>query len=168
MATRKEITQTIIGANSQSRRMKLCPQCKLLLTNAVLRCDCGYSFPDDRPVVPALPEPAPHSPQHSAGLAVPTTPRQTEFLDMTWERVLAMWWSLAWRGTVFGMLLSLFLGFCGGFLVGFAGHPELGPAVGLILSWLGSMPLSVVLLRIVLSKKFPEFSVRLVRNTSLG
>jgi len=96
--------------------------------------------------------------------ALSTAAGSVEYLDVTLERVLVIWWSLVWRTLVFGIVVGAVLGFCGGFLVGFAGHPELGTAVGLILGWLGSIPLSIVLLRIVLMKKYPEFSIRIIRN----
>src|ERR1035438_746111 len=134
--------------------MKACPRCNTKCLNSAVNCECGYSFHDDPP------EPSGNVSVHRE-VAPPVNPA---YLEITWDRVLVLWWGLVWRGTIFGVAVGAVLGFCGGFLVGFAGHPELGAAVGMLLGWLGSIPLSIVILRIVLWKKFSEFSVRLVRN----
>ena len=123
--------------------------------NSAERCECGYSFVDE-------------SPAPIGGTAIPqaaTVSPAPSYLEITWDRVLVLWWGLVWRTTVFGVAVGAALGFCGGFLVGLAGHPELGVAVGMLLSWLASIPLSIVILRIVLRRRFAEFSVRLVGNT---
>ena len=98
-----------------------------------------------------------------------TTPSQTlpstpQYLEVNWDRVLTIWWEYAWRCVVFSVLIGLFLGFCGGMIVGVAGYPELGGAVGALLGWLGSIGVSIVVLRTILQKKFSQFSIKLVRE----
>ena len=94
----------------------------------------------------------------------PVNVQPPEYLEVTWERTLSIWWSYAWRCVLFSMLLGAFLGFCGGFIVGIAGRPDLGAAVGALLGWLGGIVMSFVVLRIVLRKSFTEFSIRLVKR----
>lgn len=67
-----------------------------------------------------------------------------------------------WRLVLFGMVLGAFLGFSGGFIVGLYGHPELAPAVGALLGWLGSIVMSIVVMRIILQKRFPNFTIQLI------
>lgn len=85
------------------------------------------------------------------------------FLEVTFERTITVWWSFIWRTAVFSMLLGAFLGLSGGIVVGIAGHGELGGAVGALLGWLGSIPVSIAVLRIVLRKQFNGFTIKLVR-----
>jgi len=115
---------------------------------------CGEEYPDR----------AASCSIHGQSLITIIPPLQPKYLDITWDRVLTIWWALVWCSTVFGMALGASLGFTGGFLVGFAVHPELGGVVGILLGWLGGIPLSIVILRLVLRKKFGDFSIRLIEN----
>jgi hypothetical protein len=92
------------------------------------------------------------------------TAQAPEHLEVTWERTLSIWWSYVWRCALCSLLLGAFLGLCGGCVVGIAGRPDLGGVVGALLGWLGSIVMSIVVLRIVLRKTFPEFTIRLVRR----
>jgi hypothetical protein len=71
---------------------------------------------------------------------------------MTLEQVLPIWWSLVWRCVVFSMVVGAVLGFCGGFILGMNGHPELAAPVGALLGWLGSIPVSIWSLKAALEK----------------
>ena len=88
--------------------------------------------------------------------------------EVTWERVLPVWWAFMWRGSLYGMLLGFFLGFCGGLIVGFAGRPDLGAPVGALLGWLGTIPVTLVVMSIVLKKRFGTFSIKLVPHGGAG
>jgi len=80
----------------------------------------------------------------------------------SWDRIIQIWWSIVWRQAVFGLVAGAALGFIGGFLAGVAGRADLATLVGLIFAWLGSIPLSVVVLRIALKKKYEDFSLKIV------
>ncbi len=90
----------------------------------------------------------------------------SDSLEVNLERVLSIWWSFVWRCAVFTGLAGAVLGLGGGMVVGAAGHPELGGAVGALLGWLAGIPVSIAVLRIVLRKRYSGFSVKLVRTTS--
>lgn len=83
-------------------------------------------------------------------------------LDVTLERTLIVWWSFMWRVVVWSMVLGVALGFAGGVVVGMVGKPELGAAVGALLGWLGSIPVTIVVLRVVLRKHYGDFTIQLV------
>jgi len=90
----------------------------------------------------------------------------SDYLEITLERVLSIWWSFAWRCAVFAALTGAVLGFMGGFVVGLAGHPELGGAVGALLGWLAGIPVSIAVLGVVLRKRYSGFSIKLIRSTN--
>ena len=70
---------------------------------------------------------------------------------------------MVWRAVLVSMLVGAFLGFIGGFIVVAAGWPELVGAVGALLGWLGSIPVSIWALKAALSKKHGGYSVALVK-----
>jgi hypothetical protein len=86
----------------------------------------------------------------------------SKYLDITFERTIAIWWSFVWRSMLFSALLGAFLGLGSGAILGVLGHPELGGPVGAVLGWLGAFPVSIVVLRMVLGKEFGDFVIRLV------
>jgi ABC-type xylose transport system permease subunit len=88
--------------------------------------------------------------------------------DVTWERVLSIWWAFVWRTVIYGMLLGLVLGFIGGFIVAAIGRPDLAATVGAFLGWLGSVPVSIVVMSIALKKRYAAFSIRLSPHGAAG
>ena len=85
-------------------------------------------------------------------------------LEVTWSRTLQVWWSYAWRCVLLSMLLGIVLGAIGGFIVGILGRPQLGGIVGAVLGYLGWIPVSIVMLKVILKKKFKTFSIELVSS----
>ena len=79
------------------------------------------------------------------------------------EKVLSIWWSMVWRIFLVSMLVGFVLGFIGGFVVGAAGRPELGGAVGALLGWLGSIPVSIWALKAALEKSHGGYKLALVK-----
>ena len=85
-----------------------------------------------------------------------------EKVEVTYGNTLRVWWSFVWRVMLFSIILGAVLGFIGGFIVGAMGKPELGGVVGGILGYLGSIPVSIWVLKKILSKKYKTFSVALI------
>ncbi len=85
---------------------------------------------------------------------------------VTWSQTLSIWWAVVWRATVLSTVAGFVLGFIGGFIVGVAGRPDLGAAVGGVLGWLGSVPVSILVLKHVLDKRYRTFTIELVPITS--
>ncbi len=86
-------------------------------------------------------------------------------LEVTWGDALLIWWSYIWRCVVFSMILGFILGAIGGFIVGILGRSDLSASVGGILGYLGSLPISIYMLRKILNKRFKNFSIALIPNT---
>lgn len=87
-----------------------------------------------------------------------------EMSEITLKKTLSIWWSTVWRALLVSMLVGAILGFIGGFIVGVAGRPELSGAVGALLGWLGSIPVSIWALKAALSKKHGGYSIVFTRN----
>jgi hypothetical protein len=75
---------------------------------------------------------------------------------------MQIWWSYIWRCALFSALLAVPLGAIGGITVAIIGRPDLGGSVGGILGYLGSIPVSIIMLRIILRKRFKNFSIALM------
>lgn len=86
-------------------------------------------------------------------------------IELNLEKTLAIWWAFAWRAFLFSILAGIVLGFIGGFIVGIAGSPQLGGAIGGIMGFIGSIPVSIWSLQKALSKKYGKFSIVLVSRT---
>jgi len=139
--------------------MKPCPKCNLTWPESQATCDCGYSFLG----APSAPVSfADRSAPHLQSQAAP--PSKQTSVGFRWDRIIQIWWSIVWRQTVFGLVAGAALGFIGGFLAAIAGRADLATLVGVIFAWLGSIPLSVVVLRIALKKKYEDFSLKIVED----
>jgi len=84
-------------------------------------------------------------------------------LEVTWGRVASVWWLLAWRGVLGGLLIGAAVGFVIGLVGFFAGlsleainllSTVAGAAVGLL--W------ALVVVRMALKKQYGEFRLVLV------
>ena len=84
---------------------------------------------------------------------------------LSWDYVLPLWWAFFWRVSVIGFLVGLVLGAIGGFIVGHLGmSPRVGAVVGGILGWFGSVPVSILVFRYALGKKYKSFSIQFVSS----
>src|SRR5262245_20174003 len=86
-----------------------------------------------------------------------------EYVDVTWARVLMIWWGWAWRAFPIAVALGFVLGFLGGLVVELVGHAELGRAIGGTLGGIAGFLVSLCTLRVVLRTRFSGFRIRLVK-----
>ena len=83
-------------------------------------------------------------------------------VEVTWNNTLIIWWSYIWRCILISMVVGFILGTIGGAVVGVMGKPDLGAIVGSILGYLGSIPVSIYVMKVILNKKYNKFSIALV------
>ena len=83
-------------------------------------------------------------------------------VEVTWNNTLIIWWSYIWRCILISMVVGFILGVIGGVVVGVMGKPDLGAMVGGILGYLGSIPVSIYVMKVILNKKYNKFSIALV------
>jgi hypothetical protein len=97
-----------------------------------------------------------------------TNGRESMELEITWNRVVRVWWSYLWRnllaivaslavGGVFGALM--------GFALGFAGiSPDSIQKLAMPVGMLIGLAISVVPVKMILGKDFGEFKLVLVES----
>ncbi len=91
-----------------------------------------------------------------------------QYLEMTWARVLTIWWAYLWRAVLAGFIVGLVIGFIIGVMAGVMGTYQTNPAgVGSIISIFGALAgavTSVYMLKRVLAKQFKDFRIVLIPN----
>ena len=86
-----------------------------------------------------------------------------EFVQVTWMKALKVWWSLLWRGLIFGFLAGAAVGFILGFLMGLARvDPETIKTVCTIGGYIVSIPVGVVVTKFVLKNRYSDFRIALI------
>ncbi len=85
-------------------------------------------------------------------------------LEVTWSRVLSIWWSYIWRVLLISALISAIVGFLAGFVSAFAGMVELLGYIINIMSFLIGIFVSVGVLKYILNKNFGEFKIKLISD----
>jgi hypothetical protein len=87
-------------------------------------------------------------------------------LEITWERVVPVWWLIVWRGLLGGWILAVALAF----LIGEAGG-RLGfefstvAAIATTLSSLVGLAWGLLVVRMALKKNYKEFRLALVAKS---
>jgi len=87
-------------------------------------------------------------------------------LEITWSRVIRIWWSYLWRNLlciVIGMLLGMVFGFIVGFIMGAMGFsPRAIMFVTAPIGFVLGLGLSVVPMKLILGKDYGEFRLVLL------
>lgn len=87
-------------------------------------------------------------------------------LEITWNRILRVWWSYLWRNLiciVVGMLLGMVVGFIVGFIMGAMGlPPRVIMCVTAPIGFVIGLAISVVPMKMILGKDYGEFRLVLL------
>ena len=83
-------------------------------------------------------------------------------LEVTWGRALTVWWSLMWRIIVFGVAAGLVAGAFVGVIAGLTGQADKAKVWGGVAGYIVSVPVPMLVVKIVLQKKWKEFSIGLI------
>jgi|GEM_PF-2244601 len=73
-------------------------------------------------------------------------------MRITWGKTVSVWWSAAWRGSIYGFIGGFVLGFIGGFTAALLHTPEKAPLFGVIGGYIAAIPASMLGLKQALSK----------------
>lgn len=82
--------------------------------------------------------------------------------EITWGQALPVWWAFMWRCTVWSMVMGVTLGAIGGGIAGAVGRVDIAGMIGVVLGYLGSIPVSMYAMKVVLGKQFNGFRVAVV------
>ena len=84
-------------------------------------------------------------------------------LDVTWQRVLSVWWLVVWRaalgGAIFGALVGFIIGFIGA-IIGVS--TQMITLSSAIVGAIANLAWSLFVVRMALRKKYGEFRLGLV------
>ena len=88
-------------------------------------------------------------------------------LEVTWGRVLRVWWLIFWRSTLGATVFGAIIGFVFGFVVAFTGLPRglittVSPILGAIIAIFWAM----LVVRMALRKTYSDFQIMLVPRDS--
>jgi hypothetical protein len=77
-------------------------------------------------------------------------------MTIGWPKALAVWWSAAWRGVLYGAIGGFVLGAIGGLIAGVMSAPDKVPLYGAVGGYLASIPASMLGLKQALSRHLPS------------
>ena len=94
---------------------------------------------------------------------------ESRSLEVTFSRAMKVWWSLAWRGVLFGILAGGAAGFVIG-MIGAAMHvpPEQMSRLGGLAGLIVGIPVGILVVQVVLQKSYSDFRIVLVPNDYKG
>ncbi len=88
---------------------------------------------------------------------------EAEFVQVTWGRAVKVWWSLLWRGMLFGFLTGGAAGFILGFFMGLARvDPAIIKNVCTVAGYIISIPVGIVVTKLVLKNRYSDFRIALI------
>ena len=87
-------------------------------------------------------------------------------LDVTWKRVLSVWWLSMWRGLVGGVILGGLFGGIVGVAAVAAGKPDSAAYWGEIFGIVVGVVWGFFVIKMALRKKYSEFRIVLVPHFS--
>jgi hypothetical protein len=87
--------------------------------------------------------------------------------EVTWRRVLAVWWLIVWRALLGGAALGFIAGFLVGFIGLLAGLPQdVRLIISGVLGALASLIWGIIVLRMALRKTYADFRIVLIARSN--
>ncbi|MFH1578291.1 MAG: hypothetical protein ABIC18_04405 [Candidatus Omnitrophota bacterium] len=88
-----------------------------------------------------------------------------EFVQITWLRAFKVWWSLLWRGVVFGILAGGATGFILGIFMGLARvDSETIKSTCAVVAYIVSVPVGIMVTKFVLKNHYSDFRIALIKD----
>jgi hypothetical protein len=86
-------------------------------------------------------------------------------LEVTWGRVLSVFWLIFWRGMVGAVIIGAVIGFVIGFAVGLSGA-QMNPLVSAIPSGIAGVVWYLAVIRMALKKQYKDFRIVLLTRSA--
>ena len=87
-------------------------------------------------------------------------------MTIRWSSAIPVWWSIAWRGSLYGLVLGAILGGIGGAIAAFSGMPEKGTLYGTIGGYIAAIPASLLAVKQGLSKHLAALAAIVKENVA--
>lgn len=82
--------------------------------------------------------------------------REQRSMTIGWPKALAVWWSAAWRGGLYGLIGGFVFGAIGGVIASVMGAAEQAGIYGAVGGYIASIPASMLGLKQALSQHLPS------------
>jgi uncharacterized YccA/Bax inhibitor family protein len=79
-------------------------------------------------------------------------------MHVSWQKALPVWWSIAWRGVLYGALGGFVLGFIGGFMAALMHSPGRARLYGMAGGYIAGVPASMFAVKQAISKHLPALA----------
>ncbi len=89
-----------------------------------------------------------------------------EPVEVTWRRVLRVWWSYFWRATLLGALASILFATGAAYVLVWLGYPGYTGQVGAMVGYLVTIPVSILCIKLLLGRSFSGFRLLLVKDST--
>jgi hypothetical protein len=87
-------------------------------------------------------------------------------VGVSWKKAIAVWWSVSWRGGLYGAFGGLILGALGGAFAVIAGAPEKSALYGAVGGYIAMFPASILGLKQGLSRHLASLIVIHTRDAA--
>jgi len=90
---------------------------------------------------------------------------ELNFVEVTWQRALKVWWSLIWRGLLFTFLATGAVGLAIGFIMELIKlNPEVIRTVCIIAGYVVCIPVGIIVTKSILNKHYSDFKIVLINK----
>lgn len=87
-------------------------------------------------------------------------------MKITWKQTLPVWWSVAWRGFLYGLVGGFILGFIGG-VIAAMNDPSMATTYGRIGGYVAAIPASMLAIKQALSAHLDSLAA-IAQNGAAG
>lgn len=84
-------------------------------------------------------------------------------MKVTWGDALPVWWSICWRGFIYGFLGGFALGFMGGVIAALIGAPEKAVIFGMAGGYIAALPASLLAVKQAITRHLPSLAALAAR-----
>ena len=84
-------------------------------------------------------------------------------MKISWGDALPVWWSIFWRGLIYGFIGGFVLGFVGGVIAALLSTPEKAVLFGMVGGYIAAIPASMLAVKQAIARHLPALAAMAVR-----